>query len=301
MNLADDGNGTLLSYGGPIYRYSGRMFGDLAPVPLTGNDRILGIVSLPDESVIAAGVYEIWQPSTDGATWNFAGTLSPAFNRALAGIASNELAIATDTDGMGTGPHLWRQHGGGPWAAHDPPQPAILDGLWMDGDDTLYAVGPAGFLGVLDGTDTWLATELHAECEFHGVDHGVAVGACDGVASVWRYSGGGWTEIQRDMTVPATLRAVTVLASGDIWAVGDAGAVWYTGGVWSSTTDIHGGSISGVADDIFVAGAFTDVEHWDGQGWSTMTTRALGPMAIAAQPDRVLMPGGAGGHVVLLR
>jgi hypothetical protein len=131
--------------------------------------------------------------------------------------------------------------------------------------------------------------------------HVVAVGACAGEAVVWLYDGTSWSELHRESSMKSPLRGVRVLPSGDIFAVGDAGAIWFTGSTWYVDPTVQGRSISGDDNDLWVAGAFSSIQHWDGFHWSRMTTRLLGTTYISATKARVLMPGAASGHVILVR
>jgi len=50
-----------------------------------------------------------------------------------------------------------------------------------------------------------------------------------------------------------------------------------------------------------VTGLFTVIQHFDGGGWSKVTTRAVGQMVVHATPTLVTFAGATEGSVSLLR
>ena len=315
--LTDDPAGHIYAYGGPIYRFSGLGFGEVLPPTFVQNDEeISTILELPDGDVIAGSTLQIFTPDSSGYGWQATDApISPNSLRALAGSDKDKRFLtgyfyANGLPLMGT---LWREQGTSwidTWPTLDGP---FVDGLWMDpvsGD--VFAAGRfgngKGFLGRQFAATSMSGWESVSppNCEMYGihartVSRVVAVGACDGVAAVWTYDGTSWSELHREASITTPLRGVRVLASGDIFAVGDGGAIWLTGSMWYVDSTVQGRSISGEDNDLWVSGAFTSIQHWDGFHWSRMTTRLLGTTYISATKARVMMPGAATGHVILVR
>jgi hypothetical protein len=311
--LTDDRDGHIYAFGGPIYRLSGLDFGELTPPSFSQSDEeMTTMLELPDGSVIAGSSYQIHTTDAAGANWiSFGSPLMPNALHAIAGVSSTQRFIAGYffANGQPTFSSLWREAAPDNWDDVAPADPPFVDGLWMDPLGNVFAAGRyndgRGFLGRLPKSSATWASITPAGCEMYGVharssSRVVAVGGCSKEAVVWVYDGQMWSELHREASITA-LRAVRVTTSGDIFAVGDGGAVWLAGATWHADATIRGRSISGDDADIWLAGAFTPIAHWDGTHWSRMTTRQLGATVIAASKARVFMPGGALGHVVLLR
>jgi hypothetical protein len=314
--ITDDATGHIYAYGGPIYVFSGLDFGELVPPSYEQNDEeMTTMLELPDGTVMAGSTLQIFTPDSSGAGWLQTDTpISPNSLRALAGIDKDKrfLAAYIYQNGQPLQSTLWRETAP-TWVDTWPLDGPFVDGLWMDpvsGD--VFAAGrfssTKGFLGREPGTTSAADWESIAptNCDLYGVhariaSHVVAVGQCDGAAVAWLYDGSAWSELHREPAIKVALRGVRVLASGDIFAVGDGGAMWFTGGAWHVDATVQGRSISGDDDDLWVSGAFTPIQHWDGTAWSRMTTRLVGTTYVSASKARVLMPGGAAGHVMLIR
>jgi hypothetical protein len=312
--LTDDRDGHIYAFGGPIYRFSGLDFGELTPPTLSQLDEeMTSIVELPDGSVIAASSFQTHMPDLAGADWIPSGSpLTPNSLRAITGLSKTQRFISGYffANGQPTMSSLWREQAPDNWQDVAPGDPPFVDGLWMDPSGNVFAAGRhndgRGFLGRLPAASTTWASIAPASCEMYGVharspSRVVAVGGCAKAAVVWVYDGSAWSELHREPSITAPLRGVRVTTSGDIFAIGDGGAVWLIGTTWQADPTLRGRSISGDDADIWAAGAFTSIEHWDGARWSRMTTRQLGTTVIAASKSRVIMPGAALGHVVLLR
>ena len=303
--LSDDGHGGLYSYIGPIYRYSGVTFGDLAPLPLAANHQITGAQALPSGDIVASSTLDVWMVDPGGTVYDRLATFD-AVTHAVAGIAFDELVVAT-FDATHP-PELRRVHGTGTFGRSPISGASAVYGLWMGSDRVAYAAGittTGGWLGFDDPlTGIWTSQQI-AGCAFYDVDGAgtrvIAAGTCGGEPSLWELQGTAWTELHREPGVTGSLRAVRVLPSGDVFSTGDEVTLWQQSGAWKLDASVHGRSMSGAADDIWLSGSFTPVQHWDGHVWSKMTTRPLGPIAIAASTQRVVMAGAALGHVALLR
>jgi hypothetical protein len=182
----------------------------------------------------------------------------------------------------------------------------------------VYAAGYApnkpddypGFIGMYSATTrTWSSLPGQPaldNCSVHGVSGDATtilfVGECAGMAQLWSYARGTMTWTTNAFPVILGPLFSVQKLGGEIYAIGDFGAAWTRGGAWQTDATITGRSISGTsASDVWVAGVFTQIQHWDGTAWSKMTTRLLGPAVVHATANRVLFPGAAANHVSLLR
>ena len=140
------------------------------------------------------------------------------------------------------------------------------------------------------------------------------------------WDGTAWSVVSPPATAGATLAAVHMIASNDVWAVGGSAAGTYTlhwdGTTWSVIPSPNGaGAIStlrGVsgtaANDVWAVGvtgpSYTEYSalamHWDGTAWTvvpTATTSDLDPLsAVTAISSRnVIAAGSVGGEPLLER
>lgn len=71
---------------------------------------------------------------------------------------------------------------------------------------------------------------------------------------------------------------------------------------WRVDREAVGQHLSGTSStDVWLSGAFTSVQRFDGAVWSKLAISASGPIAVAASPDRVLFPGASADFVELVR
>jgi hypothetical protein len=333
--ITDDGVGHVYVYGGPIYRYSGFAISELEPPALESGEPVIAGASVT-EPLFATDrqIFQLPLSVTWSATpWSYT-IPSPLIGaiRAFSGFGLNSYVVAFYPDpsapGNGSNTGVWLQESS-IGTLQKIPSPASgdprVDGLWMvsaGGAATMYAAGSSGGRAFLAKWVRSPGSPLHGTwfedpkdgCEAHAVAGAgpdiVAVGACGGAAQVWHYNNATmrWDELQTRPEI-GPLLGVAVFADG-IFAVGDTGAVWSFGGVWHSDPAVIGRSVSGTSsNDVWIAGALTPVQHWDGQpwsvtgqaAWSRVTTHSLTQMVIIAQPNRIVTAGGAVGHVSLLR
>jgi hypothetical protein len=87
----------------------------------------------------------------------------------------------------------------------------------------------------------------------------------------------------------------------EVFATGDAGTVRGDGTTWSVETSLHGRSLSGAGNDVWLAGYFTNVQRFDGTAWSQVTTRAVTPMLVSVGDADITFPGAARGRLRRVR
>ena len=300
--LGDDGQGHVFAFGGPLYRFSGNAFGDLAPVPMQPGSVVVGSAIADDGVPLAATTHAVWWAGP-GGTW--LGLSFPVQQiRSLSARGITEYIYGLHSDGAAI-VAVGRRHGNLDSATTI--DAGEVRGVWLAPDLTAYAVGwtgADGWLGSAPLAGTFAVTRP-PNCAFHAI-HGagnrvIAGGTCHGAYSIWELSGGTWSELHRETSVSGAVRAV-LLVDDEIFATGDEATLHYAAGAWTVDRTVHGGTLSGVApDDVWLSGSFVPVRHWDGRAWSKMKTRALGPIAVAADARSVYLPGAAKDHVSLLR
>ena len=109
-----------------------------------------------------------------------------------------------------------------------------------------------------------------------------------------------WRVVYQSPTTDGGFRAVLRTANR-IFAAGDRGAAWFDGTVWHTDPTVIGRTLSGSETDLWLSGAFTNVQHFDGTQWSQVATAALSQIAVLASEGDIVFPGGAQGHVNLIR
>lgn len=301
--LGDDAHGHLFAFGGPLYRFRGAAFGELAPLPSSLGD-VAVASSIGDDGILyAAGTKTVWAIDPTGGDWRVV-TTPAATIRALSVRTPTEFVLGTHSEGSPTASIVRHHLASDLTLAVDADE---IGGVYLAPDGTSYAAGQAG-------SDGWLgaaplsgpfAVTRPPDCAFHAM-HGagnrvIAGGSCRGAPSIWELAGGTWTELHRETSIAGSVRAV-LLVGDEIVASGDEATLRFAGGTWTVDPAVHGTTLSGTAaDDVWISGRFVPVQHWDGRAWSRMTTRSLGPITVAADARRVYLPGAAKDHVSLLR
>jgi hypothetical protein len=229
--------------------------------------------------------------------------------RAIAGADPNYVVSAFND----TGPRaqlLLETSGGllsGGWTGVAIPMNPVIYGLWRASDGTLFAVGDDDAGTAVFGVRTASSWAMHsiAGCTARAIDgidptHAVAVGGCGTRAAAWIFDGAAWTEVARP-PIDGPLVAVDMIAGG-FAAVGIHGSAIFDGATWSVDADAIGESISATSrSDIWIAGPFTSVQHFDGTAWSRLAITGTSPIEVLARPNRVLFPGAIDGYVELVR
>lgn len=301
--LGDDGKSTLYAFGGPLSRFSGAAFGDLAPLP-GGLGEVAGASSIGDDGILyAATTKAIWAIDPTGSAWRLVNAPSTR-PRALSVRTPTAYAFSTHDEGTIVAAVVRRHLQNDLTYATDAED---LPGVYLAPDGTTYAAGwkgADGWLGRAPLLDTMLVTRP-PECAFHAITGAgtrvLAGGTCHGAPSIWELSAGAWTELHRATSIAGTVRGL-LLVGDEIFATGDEGTLHFARGAWTLDPSVRGSTISGTApDDVWLSGSFVPVQRWDGRAWSKMTTRALGPIVVAADARRVYLPGAAKDHVSLLR
>ncbi|MGE0397111.1 MAG: hypothetical protein AB7T06_10360 [Kofleriaceae bacterium] len=306
---------TLYVHGGPIYAFTGIDFTEKESIPISMlvASPMVDVGRFVDGTVVAAADQTIFRD--DDALWApFANPGSPANIAALA-VGGNRVVVSTSFEGdhqiMFESDRALTT-----WTPIDPPERPVVEGAFVAEDGTVYAVGrtlkadptdPDRAAFAIRTGKTW---SVHAGTEdgcrvdaVHRDTTGrvVAAGACSDHGVIWQHaSSGEWTEIYR---TPDAMPFVAVLATDDgtTFAAGDAGTVRGGGTSWIVDRSLHGRSLSGTTDDVWLAGYFTNVERFDGATWSQVTTQAITTMLVSVGDDDITFPGGASGRVRLVR
>jgi len=310
--ITDDGHDHVLAYGGSIYLYDGKTFGALPPPPLMPGDTVVdalanGLVFGSSSSLLVFA----------GDSWSTSANPCGSFvtePRAFAGSSPTDFVVSDTTGVWWFQPTTCQQIAG---VKMDSAYGASVDGLWVSPSGEVFAAGskpgPDAFLGFWKNSTWNVPNAQNAGCTAFGVSGTAfndvyAVGQCGGEAAFWYFDGTGWSAPKPIAGIAGPLERVLVFASGEVFAIGESGAAWCRlascsdPSGWASDASVVGRSIAGTTPtDVWVSGNFTTIQHWDGNNWSGMTTRSLGPTVLSASPGRVLMPGGTPGHVSLLR
>ena len=317
--VTDDGHGGLYMYRGPIYRFSGIGFGELASPPLDINDRIVGSVRT-DTAVVAQSEQNIYVARAGGDGWDaFGNPSAPAPMTSVSGNSIGTLVVAASyADAhsqvlMSTG-QLDQ------FTLLDKAQEVKL-GVWMAPDDTVFAVGfdtpaPNAHLarawfgrlapGVTDPGAWTVRIGTEQGCRavaVSGTDaqHVVAAGRCEQRGVVWALQPDmSWAELYRSPAPDGGFVAVARTADGKIFASGDTGTAWFDG-TWHTDANAKGRTLSGSSTDMWLSGALTTIQHFDGTSWSQVSTSAISDIAVVVGKEDVLFPGGSPGHVALIR
>jgi hypothetical protein len=160
---------------------------------------------------------------------------------------------------------------------------------WVTGvGDAVWTVGANG-AGVRIAGDQLAETTLDPEKTYFGVwgaseDEIWAVGGDPDVisdaATIWRYDGAAWAEVEIPAEAAAAIAIYKVWGSAadDVWAVGTGGVVLHwDGAAWTSATSattrnlftVHG---AGAGEAYAVGGEFSGtVTRWDGAAWTDET------------------------------
>lgn len=300
------GGDRLYAYRGSIHRFTGITRGSRSPITPSTPVEIVASLVEPDGTILAVSRAQIHTPNPEGNSWTH--TSVPGISaHAFAGAAPTYFLSSFDDT---LAPSLITSTSGiaGPWSEVAVPGTPKLLGLWRDRDGALFAVGdlPNGtaFLGVLRA-GSWTTTSLSG-CTARavsGIDasHVVASGACGDEAVIWTYDGAQWTELARP-PLSGSLDAVVRFSDTGIVAAGTSGATWFDGSSWHTDPGAVGQRLSGTSfSDVWLSGAFTTIQHFDGAVWSKLDTQASGPISVAASSDRVLFPGATADYVELVR
>ena len=322
--VTDDGHGGLYMYQGPIHRFTGIAFGELGPPELNvQEEQIAASCRLGDRVLAMSDLTLFRQGVDDTAKWDeFPNPLQPTSYRGLACSGDSLIAVVTHIE---DGNSLLGLSNVGPDAISlvDTSSP-VKDAVWIAPDGTVIVVGSSGQGATANTSPGWAGeiapgweTDLSSAildgaalafgtCRFYAV-HGlalsnvVAAGRCDDKGTIIeRVSKNNWRVVYQSPTTDGGFRAVLRTANR-IFAAGDRGAAWFDGTVWHTDPTVIGRTLSGSETDLWLSGAFTNVQHFDGTQWSQVATAALSQIAVLASEGDIVFPGGAQGHVNLIR
>lgn len=295
---------TLFVYGGPIHAFTGIDFTALSALPVTMGT-LVDVARLSTGTTVVASEQVIFTATATG--WD--SMFNPGAPAAIGALAAGggRRVLATDNGGLNPFVFQWME-GSQTWTQIVGAAP-IIDGLFVRADGTIVAVGQAlgdpsrAAFAIRGGADWDVVEHTEIGCHADAVHENangrlVAAGACNTSGVIWEHDNAGWTEIYRG---PHPFSAVLVTTAGEIFATGDTGTVRGDGTTWIPDDAVHGRSLSGDDNDVWVAGYFTNVQKFDGTSWAQVTTRALTTMLVSVGDDDITFPGAASGHIRLVR
>lgn len=316
--VTDDGRGGLYMYNGPIYRFTGTTFGEMPTTPIDVLDEQLVGSCRRGKLLITAAERHVFVLTGDAWEIHESG-LQPTSVQSLA-CNADSVVLASSVENDNAYLARWDTDGSHDLLRLD----SLCEAVWLAPDGALIGVGASGVGDAADTSPGWIG-ETRADalgdpgalvehvlpvavgaCRLvavHGDGAGkvVAAGRCDGKGTILeRTALQSWNVIYQSPTIDGGFRAVAT-HGGKIFAAGDRGAAWFDGTTWHADASVIGRTLSGTADDMWLSGAFTNVQHFDGTAWSQVATAALTRIVVSAGDESVVFPGGAPGHVNLIR
>lgn len=296
--LTTDGT-AIYSYGGPVYRFTGRDWSTRAPLQTASSDAFVR----SDGQVYMLTDTLLYTPRTDGRAYIATRLDFEIPPRAIASEGS--LSFISTYEADGTSPHLMRSTTTitGLYKEVVMADPPVLRSLWRDpSSDLLLAVGDlgtGGVLGTLRGT-AWEPT-LVPGCTVRAVRNAIAVGGCGGQPAVWRYNGATWDALTPP-PLAGVLASVAAPSDGSIAVASANGAAVFDGTSWFVDESAVGDWIAGTSrTDFYISGDFTDVQHYNGVYWSRLAVSQATPIKVVATPHAVTFAGAIGGFTELVR
>ncbi len=252
--------------------------------PDAGLDQLRGVGGTAEDDVYAVGDYGTILHN-DGTGWSEVSSFPGTRNYyGIWGSASDTVYIVGDRGEI-------YNYDGSAWSRLTSPNGNRFRDVWGTAADDIYAVGDKGTIVHYDGSswDNMTApanTPTLQEVWGTAWDNIYAVGGSsksdpDGSyeAVIIHYDGSTWTT-QWTGVEAQKLKAVWGSSETDIYAVGDYGTILHTadGTNWSEV--LHGITYDGEirsmwgssATDIFAAGDYTTIFHYDGTGWSDVSS-----------------------------
>jgi hypothetical protein len=211
----------------------------------------------------------------------------------LTGCATAELDAGADLEAS----EAIREFSCPTWCQETSPTTARLHGVWAASATDVFAVGDSGtILRRVNGT--WTRMTSPTTNNLRGV-WGLSssnVWACgvaaSGVGTVVHFNGTSWSSVSGTTT---DLESVWAASATDVWFTGSGVVLRWNGSKFSTAASFSGPllSISGTgSSDVWVTGENTNVHHWNGSTWTTLTpgvgtTSFLSVLAVAANDDWV--------------
>lgn len=321
--VVDDGHDGLYMFQGPIYRFTGTSYSELVGPPIdviqdqlvaSCRTRTRDILVISGQNLFSLDVAGVWSTFPSPVSTSLRGVACQGSQVAIVSHSNdNNSTLARSTTGpSGTFQII-------------PTSDAVKEAVWL-GVGTMFVVGTTGAGAAANSSPGWIgelangvidelvlpdalgACRLFAVSgtDVDGILDVVAAGRCDDRGVVLERVGfRDWNVVYRSPTNDGGFRSILRVPATNalgymIFAAGEGGAVWFDG-TWHADASVIGRTLSGTAEDMWLSGAFTDLQHFDGTVWSQVATSALSQIAVFAQETDVLLPGGAPGHVQLLR
>src|SRR3954469_11040869 len=162
------------------------------------------------------------------------------------------------------------------WCQEPSPTTNRLHGVWAASASDVFAVGNGGtILRRVNGT--WTQMTSPTTNHLRGVSgtsssdvwaSGIAV---NGVGTVLHWDGTAWSAVSGATT---DLDSVWAASATDVWFTGQGAVVRWNGSALSTVATFSGPlvSVSGTSsNDVWVTGENTNVHHWNGSTWTTLT------------------------------
>lgn len=195
------------------------------------------------------------------------------------------------------------------WCQETSPVTSRLHGIWAASANDVFAVGDSGvILRRVNGTWTQMtsptANNLRGVWGLSSSDVWVSGVAANGVGTVLHFDGTAWSLVGGATT---DLDSVWAASSTDVWFTGSSTVMHWNGSALATAASFTGTllSVSGTSSsDVWVTGETTNVHHWNGTAWSTLTVSGgvgaslMSVLAVAANDDWVsdFMPGKETAH-----
>lgn len=183
------------------------------------------------------------------------------------------------------------------WCQETSPTTVKLHGVWAASASDVFAVGDGGtILRRVSGTWTQMTSptthDLLGVSGLSSSDVWASGVAVSGVGTVLHFNGTSWSLVSGTTT---DLESVWPASSTDVWFTGAGVVMRWNGSSFSTAASFSGPllSISGTtSSDVWVTGETTNVHHWNGSTWTTLTpgvgtTSFLSVLAVAASDDWV--------------
>jgi len=195
------------------------------------------------------------------------------------------------------------------WCQEAAPVTSRLYSVWAASADDVFAVGDAGVIlrrvgGVWTQMTSPTPNNLRGVWGLSSSDVWVSGVAVNGVGTVLHFDGTAWSPVAGATT---DLDSVWAASSTDVWFTGSTVVLRWNGSALSAVSNGFAGpllSVSGTSsNDVWVTGENTNVHHWNGTSWSTLTagvgtSSLMSVLAVGAGDDWVsdFMPGKETAH-----
>ncbi len=179
------------------------------------------------------------------------------------------------------------------WCQETSPTTSRLHSVWAASASDVFAVGDGGTI-LRRVSGTWTSMTSPTTNNLRGVS-GLSssdVWACGSAGTVVHFNGTSWSLVSGPTS---DLESVWPATSTGVWFTGSTSVLRWNGSSFATAATFSGPllSVSGTgSSDVWVTGENTNVHHWNGSAWATLTpgvgtTTYLSVLAVAANDDWV--------------